>query len=112
MQIANCFILAGIGILTVFAVLFVLSILIRFISFTVRATTPDGTHAKVPFTKHGVLQASPNAQTSCGNCKQYDVDDDTAAMVMAIVAETMDVPLSEITFISIREVNQRKEPRK
>ena len=35
MNVVDCIILAGIGILTVFAILFALSILIRLISFTV-----------------------------------------------------------------------------
>lgn len=111
MQIVDCFILAGIGILAVFAVLFVLSILIRFISFSVHVTSPNVTHTK-PFTKRPALQSSSNAKTSYGCCKQYNVDDKTAAMVMAIVADEMQVPLNEITFVSIREVNQREEPKK
>ena len=40
MNVIDCIILAGIGILTVFAVLFALSILIRLISFTVHLQTP------------------------------------------------------------------------
>ena len=111
MQIVDCLILAGLGILTVFAVLFVLSILVRFISFAVHATSPNGA-TTTPITKNPALPASPHVKTSCGLCKQYHVDDDTAAIVMAIVADKMQVPLSEITFISIREVNQREEPKK
>ena len=47
MNVIDCIILAGIGILTVFAVLFALSILIRLISFTVHLQTPWKRHAKV-----------------------------------------------------------------
>lgn len=109
MNIVDCTILAGIGILTVFAVLFVLSIFIRLISFTVNLQNPWKKHAKVSLSGHGNLQLPAIPNTSCGLCRQYQVDDHTAAMVMAIVAEEMNLPLNEITFISIREVCLQEE---
>lgn len=55
MNVIDCIILAGIGILTVFAVLFALSILIRLISFTVHLQTPWKRHAKVSLSGHGSI---------------------------------------------------------
>ncbi len=50
--------------------------------------------------------ANPNmvpAKGSLGEVKLYDVEDKTAAMLMAIVADELKAPLNELRFISIRE---------
>ena len=44
------------------------------------------------------------APGSAGQLKLYDVEPKTAAMLMAIVADTMGKPLNELRFISIKEV--------
>ena len=44
------------------------------------------------------------APGSAGECKLYNVDDKTAAMLMAIVANKMGKPLNELRFKSIKEV--------
>ena len=44
------------------------------------------------------------ADYASGSVKRYDVPDKTAAMLMAIVADTLGKPLNELRFISIREV--------
>ena len=48
-------------------------------------------------------KAAP-APGSAGECKLYNVDDRTAAMLMAIVADRMGKPLNELRFKSIKEV--------
>ena len=56
--------------------------------------------------------AAPAAAPGCtkgvcmGNrvCELYNVDDKTAAMVMAIVADETKIPLNELRFISIKEL--------
>ena len=48
-------------------------------------------------------KAAP-APGSAGECKLYNVDDRTAAMLMAIVADKMGKPLNELRFKSIKEV--------
>ena len=50
------------------------------------------------------LSPAPKAPGSAGEVKLYDVEPRTAAMLMAIVADTMGVPLNELRFISVREV--------
>ena len=47
---------------------------------------------------------SPAAPGSAGQLKLHDVEPKTAAMIMAIVADTMGKPLNELRFISIKEV--------
>ena len=46
------------------------------------------------------------ADGSLGDVKLYDVDDATAAMIMAIVADQLDAPLNELRFKSIKEVKK------
>ena len=49
--------------------------------------------------------ADPNlAPGSAGQLKLYDTPPQTAAMIMAIVADKMGKPLTELRFISIKEV--------
>ncbi len=43
------------------------------------------------------------AKGSLGEIKLFDVDDKTAALIMAIVADEMKAPLNELRFLSIRE---------
>ena len=44
------------------------------------------------------------APGTAGQLKLHDVNPKTAAMIMAIVADTMGKPLNELRFISIKEV--------
>ena len=46
----------------------------------------------------------PAAPGSAGELKLYDTDPRDAAMIMAIVADTLGKPLNELRFQSIREV--------
>ena len=46
----------------------------------------------------------PEAPGSVGDCKLFDVDDRTAAMLMAIVANKTGKPLNTLRFKSIKEV--------
>ena len=59
--------------------------------------------ASVPVAAPAV-PASPAAPGSAGQLKLHDVEPKTAAMIMAIVADTMGKPLNELRFISIKEV--------
>ena len=52
-----------------------------------------------------VAKAAP-APGSAGDFKLYNTDPRDAAMVMAIVADTLGKPLNELRFISIREVKE------
>ena len=47
---------------------------------------------------------TPKAPGSAGELKLYDTDPRDAAMIMAIVADSLGKPLNELRFISIREV--------
>ena len=52
-------------------------------------------------------ESAPRAEAApgtAGELKLYDTDPRDAAMIMAIVADTLGKPLNELRFISIREV--------
>lgn len=50
--------------------------------------------------------AAPPAPGSAGELKLYDTDPRDAAMIMAIVADTLGKPINELRFISIKEVKE------
>ena len=47
---------------------------------------------------------APKAPGTAGDLKLYDTDPRDAAMIMAIVADSLGKPLNELRFISIKEV--------
>ena len=64
--------------------------------------------AAAPVAAAPAVAAAPVAEAvapgTAGQLKLYDVPPKTAAMIMAIVADTMGKPLNELRFISIKEV--------
>ena len=63
---------------------------------------PAATEAAAPV---AAAPAAPAvAPGTAGQLKLHDVPPKTAAMIMAIVADTMGKPLNELRFISIKEV--------
>ena len=61
--------------------------------------------AAAPAPAAPVVKADP-APGTAGDFKLYNTDPRDAAMVMAIVADTLGKPLNELRFISIREVKE------
>lgn len=114
--IGEALIYAAIGFGIVFAVLLILNIFIRILSAVVRAVEKTG--SKQPAAAPAAAVAAPTdgkpaipagmkpADGSLGDVKLYDVDDATAAMIMAIVADKLDAPLNELRFKSIKEVTK------
>ena len=49
--------------------------------------------------------AAPNLPESAGIVNLNNVDDKTAAMLMAIVCEKLKTPINQLRFISIKEIN-------
>lgn len=47
------------------------------------------------------------ADGSAGEVKIFDVPDRTAAMIMAIVADRLDIPVNQLRFKSIKEVTAK-----
>lgn len=60
----------------------------------------------VPAAAPAAAQEAKPAPGTAGELKLYDTDPADAAMVMAIVADTLGKPLNELRFISIKEVKE------
>lgn len=119
-SIGEAALFALIGFALVFAVLLVLNGFIRLLSVIIRsienataskqAAPAPAAPVAAPTTAAPATPAIPAgmkpADGSLGDIKLYDVDDATAAMIMAIVADQLDAPLNELRFKSIREVKK------
>ena len=99
-----------IGIALVFAVLIVLSLFIRLVSAIIRAV--EHTPAAAPAAQSAVVSAPQPQEAlipgSTGDILLHNVDDPTAALVMAIVVDELQLPLNELVFRSIREITQEE----
>ena len=98
--------LALVGFVLVLVVLAVLMGFIYLLSYVVRKI--EGVGKKAPATETASASAEL-APGSSGDIKLYNVDDRTAAMVMAIVADELQTPLNELRFISIKEVSEEEK---
>lgn len=99
---------AGVTALLGYAVVFfglvllmwVIQIMGRIMHREAKASVPTAAPAETP------APAPVPAPGSAGELKLYDTDPRDAAMIMAIVADTLGKPVNELRFISIREVKQ------
>ena len=55
-----------------------------------------------------LTMTAPLAPGTAGEVKLYDTDPRTAAMLMAIVADELKLPLNELRFLSIKEIKEDK----
>lgn len=62
--------------------------------------------AVVPAAPAAPAPEVPAAPGSAGELKLYDTDPRDAAMIMAIVADTLGKPINQLRFISIKEVKE------
>lgn len=84
----------------VFAVLIILFAIIRVLSFAINVFSKKA--AEVPAAT--AVEAEAEEEFSSGKLKLKDVDEQTAAMIMAIVSDESGIPLSELIFKSIRQI--------
>lgn len=101
MTFVDALIYSLLGLLTVFFALALLMVIIKLIIVIgdkKQAAAPTADPQPLP-----AVQAEP-APGAAGELKLYDTDPRTAAMLMAIVADELQVPINELRFISIREV--------
>ena len=90
-----------IGLILLMAVMMIMGAIM--VSRTKKAAAAAPAAAAVP-----AAPAAPKAPApgSAGELKLYDTDPRDAAMVMAIVADTLGKPLNELRFKSIKEVKE------
>ena len=109
-RVADAALLSLVGVLVVFAVLVVLILVIKIITRTSKKeqVAQTASAASVVPSSSAVLAQKVPAPGSMGEINLYSVDDKTAAMLMAIVADEMNMPLNELRFISITELEETK----
>jgi Na+-transporting methylmalonyl-CoA/oxaloacetate decarboxylase gamma subunit len=89
----------------VFAVLILISAVIKIFSFVLQKIpiTKPSAEKKIPT---GSDTPSDEGMFSSGTLQLKDVDEPTAAMIMAIVSDESGIPLSELCFKSISLVHE------
>ena len=101
------------GLTIVFAVLVVLMLVIkimeRFAGEKQEAApaSPEAAPVAPAAAPAAQAPAAKPAPGTAGQLKLYNVDERDAAIVMAIVADSLGKPLNELRFISIREVTDQ-----
>ena len=102
---------AGIVILVVFAVLFLMYILISISGKIIQGITKLGAKEEpakaAPAAAAAAAPAAPEEIFSSGSLKLKNCDEKTAAMIMAIVADDSGIPLEELVFKSIKLVEKK-----
>ena len=102
---------AGIVILVVFGVLFLMYILISLSGKIIQGITKLGAKEEpakaAPAAAAPAAPAAPEEEFSSGALKLKNCDEKTAAMIMAIVADDTGIPLNELVFKSIKLVEKK-----
>ena len=103
-SIPNAGVIALLGYLVVFLGLVMLMVVVMVMGRIMVARAKKAQAAAV--VEAAPVEAVPKAEApgTAGELKLYDTDPRDAAMIMAIVADTLGKPLNELRFKSIREV--------
>lgn len=94
------------GMAIVFAVLIMLIVVVKVIEKLTKAIQPEEASAAAPVPAAAAPAPAQPAPGTAGELKLYNVEPRDAAMVMAIVADSLGKPLNQLRFISIREVTE------
>ncbi len=112
LTVPEMFMNAGIVILVVFGVLFLMYILISLSGKIIQGITKVGAKEEPAKAAPAAAAAAPAAPAapeeifSSGSLKLKNCDEKTAAMIMAIVADDSGIPLEELVFKSIKLVEK------
>lgn len=104
-SIPNAGIVALLGYLVVFLGLVMLMAVVMVMGKIMVARAKKAQPAAVEAAPAETVPAAETPGTA-GELKLYDTDPRDAAMVMAIVADTLGKPLNQLRFISIKEVKE------
>lgn len=102
-SVANAGITAILGYLVVFVGLILLMLVVMLMG---KIMVAQNKKAAAKAAAEPAPAAAKPAPGTAGELKLYDTDPRDAAMVMAIVADTLGKPLNELRFISIKEVKE------
>ena len=103
-SIPNAGVIALLGYLVVFLGLVMLMVVVMVMGKVMVARAKKAQTAAAA--EAAPVEAAPKAEApgTAGELKLYDTDPRDAAMIMAIVADTLQKPLNQLRFISIKEV--------
>ena len=104
-SIPNAGVIALLGYLVVFLGLVMLMVVVMIMGKIMVARAKK---AQAVVAEAAPVEAAPKAEApgTAGELKLYDTDPRDAAMIMAIVADTLGKPLNQLRFISIKEVKE------
>ena len=107
-SIPNAGVIALLGYLVVFLGLVMLMVVVMVMGRIMVARARKAQAAAVA--EAAPVEAAPVAEApgTAGELKLYDTDPRDAAMIMAIVADTLGKPLNQLRFISIKEVKDEE----
>lgn len=97
---------ALLGYIVVFFGLVLLMYVVIFMGKIMVSRTKKDAAAAEPVPAAAPVVEKPAAPGSAGELKLYGTDPRDAAMIMAIVADTLGKPINELRFISIKEVKE------
>ena len=105
-SIPNAGVIALLGYLVVFLGLVMLMVVVMVMGRIMVARAKKAQAAAV--VEAAPVEAAPKAEApgTAGELKLYDTDPRDAAMIMAIVADTLQKPLNQLRFIAIKEVKE------
>lgn len=110
MSIYESFLVGLFCMAVVFFVLGMLYFLIRVFSLLLGYVNKAQASAAPEAVSENAAEAvSPQDDFSAGSLVLKDTDEQTAAMIMAIVSDESGIPLSELCFKSIRQINKESE---
>ena len=103
-SIPNAGVIALLGYLVVFLGLVMLMVVVMIMGKIMVARAKKAQAAAA--VEAAPVETAPRAEApgTAGELKLYDTDPRDAAMIMAIVADTLGKPLNQLRFISIKEV--------
>lgn len=105
-SLANAAVTAVLGYLIVFAGLILLMLVVMLMGKIMVAQSKKAAKTAAAAAPAPAPAEAAPAPGSAGELKLYDTDPRDAAMIMAIVADTLGKPLNELRFISIKEVKE------
>ena len=109
-SIPNAGLTALLGYLVVFLGLVLLMLVVMLQSRIMAPKKSAGTDSAAPAAEPAPVKADgPKAPGTAGELKLYDTDPRDAAMIMAIVADSLGKPLNELRFLSIREIKEEEK---
>ena len=107
-SVSNAFAAAVLGYGVVFLGLVLLMFVLQIMGKIMHREAPAAP-APEPEEKAVAAAPAPAAPGTAGELKLYDTNPRDAAMIMAIVADSLGKPLNELRFISIREIKEEDQ---